>query len=304
MIGVIFWHAHPRIGGISPHGVGIAVGFMLGGMLMTRHAVRRGISSDDVWNMLTRAVFGVIVGARLAYVVGHPGEYFGGGRDPLDILRIWEGGLVFYGGAFGGIAAAYPYARKHGLSFKAVLDSAAPGFPLGLIFGRIGDLIVADHLGGPSTLPWAFRFFPYNQTGIFDSARYVAHPAPSPACFMSGCHSTALYDLANVLVLLPVVLWLARKPRAPGFMIAFTATWYGGSRLFSDIARDAKYYLGLHGTQWASIGLILAGTAYMVRLTRRGAPEPLHLETASGAEDTADPPGEAETIAPAPAPEA
>jgi phosphatidylglycerol:prolipoprotein diacylglycerol transferase len=272
-MGVISWHAYPRIGGISPHGVGIAVGYAIAGMLMVRHAARRDISSDHVWNMLMRAVFGVIVGARLFYVVGHPGEFFGAGRDPIDVLRIWQGGIVFYGGVFGGIAAAYPYMRRHGLSFKAVMDSAAPAFPLGLIFGRIGDIIVGDHLGGASTLPFAFRFYPYRVPA--DPSRYVAHGfGPTAresfhACFTTGCHQTALYDLVNVLVLLPVALWLARKRRPPGFLIAFTATWYGGARLLTDVARDAKYYLGLHGTQWASILLIVVGTWYMVRLSRR-----------------------------------
>lgn len=281
-MGVISWHAFPRIGGISPHGVGIAVGYALGGMLMARHAARRGISADHVWNMLMRAVFGVIIGARLFYVVGHPSEFFGEGRDPIDILRIWQGGIVFYGGVFGGIAAAYPYMRKHGLSFKAVMDSAAPAFPLGLIFGRIGDIVVGDHLGGASTLPFAFRFFPYREPAM--PADYVAHAfgpesaAARRACFSTGCHQTALYDLVSVLALLPVVLWLARKPRPPGFLIAFTATWYGGARLVTDVARDANYYLGLHGTQWASIALILLGTGYMVRLYRRAGAEPLEAE--------------------------
>jgi phosphatidylglycerol---prolipoprotein diacylglyceryl transferase len=274
ILGVIKWHAYPRVGGISPHGVGIAVGYLVAGSLMVRHAARRGISADDVWNMLMRAVIGVIIGARLFYVMGHPGEFFGAGQNFIDIFKIWQGGIVFYGGVFGGIAVASPYMRKHGLSFKAVMDSAAPAFPLGLIFGRIGDIIVGDHLGGASTLPFAFRFSPYDsRLALLDPSRYVAHPTASPACFDLGCHQTALYDLWSVIILLPVVLWLARKPRPPGFLIAFTATWYGGARLFTDIARDSQKYLGLHGTQWASFALILIGTWYMLRLKRGWVPE-------------------------------
>jgi prolipoprotein diacylglyceryl transferase len=273
VLGVIKWHAYPRVGGISPHGIGIAVGYLVAGSLMVRHAARRGISADDVWNMLMRAVIGVIIGARLFYVMGHPGEFFGAGRNFVDIFKIYQGGIVFYGGVFGGIAVAYPYMRKHALSFKAVMDSAAPAFPLGLIFGRLGDIVVGDHLGGASSLPFAFRFYPYDSLkASIDPGRYVAHPGAVDACFDSGCHQTALYDLWNVIILLPVVLWLARKPRPPGFLIAFTATWYGGARLFTDIARDAKYYVGLHGTQWASIALILIGIWYMVRLARGWVP--------------------------------
>ena len=277
MLSVIGWHAYPTLDlgpiNISPHGIGIAVGYALGGMLMARRAERYGISKDDVWNMLMRAVVGVIIGARLFYVVGHFDEYW---PNVVDILKVWEGGVVFYGGVFGGIAAAYPYMRKHALHFWQVMDAAAPGFPLGLIFGRIGDIVVGDHLGGPSDLPFAFRF----------TSADVAHPGANPACFVSGCHQTALYDLWNVVLLLPVVLWLARKPRPPGFLIMFTATWYGSVRFFVDFARDAETYWGLRGTQWVSLALFLIGSAYLIRLARRGTPleQPAAEQPASPAE--------------------
>jgi phosphatidylglycerol---prolipoprotein diacylglyceryl transferase len=263
VLSVIKWHAYPSVDlgpiNLSPHGIGIAVGYALGGSLMARRAERWGISRDHVWNMLMRAVVGVIIGARLFYVVGHFGDYW---PNVIDILKVWEGGVVFYGGAFGGIAFAYPYMKRNGLPFWNVLDAAAPGFPLGLIFGRIGDLIVGDHLGGASSLPFSFRF-----TSID-----VAHPNPSPACFITGCHQTALYDLWNVLILLPVVLLVARKPRSPGFLIMFTATWYGSVRFFVDFARDADRYLGLRGTQWVSLFLFVVGSGYLIRLARRGGP--------------------------------
>jgi len=267
VLSVISWHARPHLDlgplDVSPHGIGIAVGYALGGTLMARRAEKWGISRDDVWNMLMRAVVGVIIGARVFYVVGHFGDYW---PNVIDIVKVWEGGVVFYGGVFGGIVAAYPYMRSHGLPFWHVMDAAAPGFPLGLIFGRIGDLIVGDHLGGASSLPFAFRF----------TTPDVAHPNPSAACFISGCHQTALYDLWNVIVLLPVVLWVARKKRPDGFLIMFTATWYGSVRFFVDFARDAQTYFGLRGTQWVSLVLFLMGTVYLIRLARRGpAPEPL-----------------------------
>ncbi len=261
MLAAISWHAYPSLDlgplNVSPHGIGIAVGYALGGMLMARRAERFGFSKDDVWNMLMRAVVGVIIGARLFYVVGHFDDYW---PNVVDILKVWEGGVVFYGGVFGGIVAAVPYMRSHALKFWNVMDAAAPGFPLGLIFGRIGDLVVGDHLGGPSTLPFALRFTSFD----------VAHPDPHPACFVSGCHQTALYDLWNVILLLPVVLWVARRKRPDGFLIMFTATWYGSVRFFVDFARDAQTYLGLRGTQWVSLALFLMGSAYLIRLARRG----------------------------------
>lgn len=247
---------------VSPHGLGIAVGYVFGGMLMARRGPRYGVAREHVWNMLTRAVIGVIVGARLFYVVGHIGDYIT--DDPLGMFKIWEGGIVFYGGVFGGIVAAYPYMRKHALSFWKVMDAAAPGFPLGLIFGRIGDLVIGDHLGGPTHLPFGFRY---------EGGKLPDRTLPVGIVV----HQTALYDMWNVLVLLPLVLWLARKRRPDGFLIMFTATWYGGVRILTDFARgcivgvpcQVHTYLGLRGTQWVSIAIILAGVWYMVRLVRR-----------------------------------
>jgi phosphatidylglycerol:prolipoprotein diacylglycerol transferase len=233
--------------------------------------------------MLMRAVVGVIIGARIFYVVGHFGDYW---PNVIDIVKVWQGGVVFYGGVFGGILFAYPYMRKHNLAFWSVMDAAAPAFPLGLIFGRIGDIIVGDHLGGASTAPFAFLF----------TSPSVAHPNPAPACFISGCHQTALYDLWNVIVLLPLVLLLDRKRWPPGFLIMFTATWYGSVRFFVDFARDAQTYLGLRGTQWVSLFLFIMGSSYLIRLARRGGEPP-----GPSADETETPaPGDAETAAPEP----
>lgn len=266
-LAAIGWEVLPRIDlgplAVSPHGLGIAVGYALGGMLMARRAERYSLTRDHVWNMLMRAVFGVIIGARLFFVVGHFGDYIP--DDPIAIFKIWEGGIVFYGGVFGGIVAAVPYMRRHGLSFWSVLDAAAPGFPLGLVFGRIGDLTIGDHLGGSTGNPLGFRY---------EGGELPGCPSLDPAtsCPQIGeiVHQTALYDLMNVLVMLPVILWLGRKPRPPGFLIMCTATWYGGVRILTDFARNAPTYLGLRGTQWVSVAIILAGTWHMARLARRG----------------------------------
>jgi phosphatidylglycerol:prolipoprotein diacylglycerol transferase len=271
----IGWRVLPKIGPVSPHGIGIAVGYALGGSLLARRAERiYGIAREHVWNMLMYAVVGVVVGARLFYVAGHLGDYFP--HDPLGVFRVWQGGIVFYGGVFGGIAAAYPYMRKHHLSFWHCMDAAAPGFPLGLIFGRIGDLVIGDHLGSPTNFFLGFRYKGGQLPG-----------ATLPACLRVPCHQTALYDLFSVLVLFPVVMILGRRRRADGWLIMFTATWYGGFRLIEDFGRSAPTYLGLRGTQWVSVTLIVAGTFYLVRLARKRPPADVLAPATSTEEQSA-----------------
>jgi phosphatidylglycerol:prolipoprotein diacylglycerol transferase len=273
LLGAISWRVVPTIDigplSVSPHGLGIAVGYLLGGMLTARRAERLyNISRQHIWNALTWAVVGVIVGARLFFVVGHLGDYIP--DDPLGIFRIWEGGIVFYGGVFGGIAAAIPYLRRNGIPIWQAMDAAAPGFPLGLIFGRIGDLVIGDHLGGPTTLPWGFRY----AGGQLPGCPAAVDSGISCPVIGEVVHQTALYDLASALVLFPVVLLLTRRRRFDGFLIMFTATWYAIARYISDFARSAPLYAGFRGTQWVSLVLGLSGIWWLTRGSRFGTISP------------------------------
>ncbi|MGZ4240959.1 MAG: prolipoprotein diacylglyceryl transferase family protein, partial [Actinomycetota bacterium] len=117
-----------------------------------------------------------------------------------------------------------------------------------------------------------------------------------PGCPPTGCpsigtvvHQTALYDFINVIVLFPVVMLLARKRRPDGWLIMFTATWYAGARFFEDFARTGTAtYLGLRGTQWVSVVIILAGTYYLMRLAKRGTITPPALAPEDSEEAAAD----------------
>src|SRR5947199_6375742 len=147
VLGAISYHpiVHVHIGplSISPHGVGIAAGFLLGARLMLPEANRRGITDNQVYAVLTRAAIGAIIGARLAYVINHLGDY----PSVWEALKIWHGGISLLGGFAGAILLALPKMRSERLSFWKTMDAAAPGMALGVIIGRIGDLIVGDHLG-------------------------------------------------------------------------------------------------------------------------------------------------------------
>src|SRR5919112_109154 len=146
---------HVKLGplSISPHGVGIAVGFLLGARLMLPAAEKRGISADEVYSLLTRAAIGAIIGARVAYVINRAGDY----DSVVDMFKIWQGGISLLGGFAGAILLALPEMRRRQLSFWKVMDAAAPGMALGVIIGRIGDLVVGDHLGKQTSLFLGFR---------------------------------------------------------------------------------------------------------------------------------------------------
>jgi phosphatidylglycerol---prolipoprotein diacylglyceryl transferase len=138
---------------ISPHGLFIAIGFMTGAWLFGRISPRWGVSADDAQGVVLWSLIGAIVGARLFYVIGHFSEF----DSFVDMLKIWEGGISLLGGIAGAVLVNVPRVRRAGYRFFQVADPVAPSLALGIAVGRIGDLIIADHLGKPTSWLLASR---------------------------------------------------------------------------------------------------------------------------------------------------
>ena len=254
MLGSISYHplVHVKFGplNISPHGVGIAVGFLAGARLMLPEARRKGIKDEQVYSLLTRAAIGAIVGARLAYVINHAGDY----SSPLEIFKVWHGGISLLGGIAGAILLALPKMRSERLSFWKVMDAAAPGIALGVIIGRIGDLIVADHLGKRTSFFLGYKCPPFDVS----TASPCAPTHLTDRTVGAVVHPTALYDFISSIFLLAFLLWLRkRKPRYDGFLILVFAVWYGAMRIVEDFLREDVRHFGLTGSQWTSIVVVV-----------------------------------------------
>jgi phosphatidylglycerol:prolipoprotein diacylglycerol transferase len=238
------WEIIPRIEigplAVSPHGIGIAAGYLAGAWLMVRRARSRGgPAENDIWNTLFYALLGAIVGARLGYVFGHFGEVTNDGKDLLGIFKIYEGGISLIGGITGAVLAALPYMVRKKMGFWRTMDLAAPGLALGIVIGRIGDLVIGDHLGKPTSFPLAWRCLgevggPGPVAGSDYRAALAQGNPPSLGCFDIAVHQTALYDFFSTLILLGVLLWVGRKLRPPGFMILVFTAWYGTIRVITD----------------------------------------------------------------------
>src|SRR5688500_18757397 len=138
---------------VSPHGVGTALGFFLGAWLMAKRAEPRGIPRSEVYNAVTWGAIGAIIGARGFYVIGHLSSY----PSIVDALKVWEGGLTMFGGFIGGLVLGLGYLWRKKFNIPVALDAAAPGFVVGVIVGRIGDILIADHLGRPTEFVLGYR---------------------------------------------------------------------------------------------------------------------------------------------------
>ncbi|MFN2557219.1 MAG: prolipoprotein diacylglyceryl transferase [Nitriliruptorales bacterium] len=284
LVGVLQWPILERIPlfgdlAISPHGIGAAVGFLVGAKLMLRRAELRGLGHTYVANvreavqdLLVRAAIGALVGSRLFYVLTHLDFYV---REPLRILFIWEGGLTFLGGVAGAILAALPEARRRDYRLWQLLDSAAPGLAVGIAIGRIGDLAIGDHIGDVAPdfpLAWRCRAnFWHEATNSLSFTNPVpaqpypfgAAEVPTQGCFAVALHQTALYDFLQAALLVVLLLALERRPRWDGFFAAAYVYWYGAFRLGIDFLRQDRRLFGLTGSQYAALTAIVALTLYL-----------------------------------------
>lgn len=271
------WPPVQRILFVSPHGLGSAAGFLAGAAILLREVRRRAdLDEQVVVRALTWAAVGAIVGARLDYVVSHPKDW----ESVWDALALWEGGLALFGGFIGGVLAALPILLRARVHLPRFLDAAAPGFAVGVVIGRIGDLVIWDHLGDPAKGAWRAIGLKvkegYDLAPGFEPSPAVALP-PGRTCadgFYADCvyHQPALYDFVGALLLLGLLLWMRRNVRyRAGVAILVWGAWYGTQRLVFDFTRsiDEKFY-GLSGTQWLASVLAAFSIVTLVVIKARG----------------------------------
>jgi prolipoprotein diacylglyceryl transferase len=127
---VINWNPVAHIGPIpiNWYGLGWVAAFLTGAALVRRWAGQAQMAAADLENLLMWVLVGAFVGARLYFVAQNDAWLYI--THPWRIAAVWEGGLAFFGGLFGAIAAAYIYTRRHGLPFGAIADLFAPGVPI------------------------------------------------------------------------------------------------------------------------------------------------------------------------------
>ncbi len=272
-----------RFGGdfaISPHGVMIAVGFLVGARVLSRQGPRRGLSAEDVNTMVVWALVGAILGARLFYVVAHASEFDG----VTDMLALWRGGFTLLGGIAGAILLNLPVIRRRGYRFFQVMDGAVIGLALGIAVGRIGDLVIGDHLGKPTSWFLAFTYQGGTLAPPFvcaaETCRAVLQgglelvvtgagatlrsPGGRVLAEGIGVHQTALYDMLSSWALFGVLALLNRRPRREGVLTLTFGLWYGAMRVVTDFLRVDKRFFALTGSQWTALTVATVSALLLV----------------------------------------
>ena len=180
-------------------------------------------------------IFGLL-GARLFYVLLFPNYFF---SHPLEILKIWQGGLGIFGAVFTGLLVIFFYARRHNLSYLCLLDLFAPALILGQAIGRWGNYFNQELYGLPTNLPW----------GIPIGNLYV-HP-----CFLYE----SFWDLGVFLILL-----FLYKKKIPGLVFSFYLILYPLGRFFIEFLRVDFQPIILNLRLFQFVSLILIGTGLLL----------------------------------------
>lgn len=237
---------------LFPWGLMFALGFLVASELAARKAKAYDIPPEKISQLTVYVLVGAVVGGRLGYVLPNLSDY----KNVLDVFKVWEGGMAFYGGFFGGMAMAVPFVRREKLSYLRISDLVAPYVVLGYAITRLGCHIVGDHFGTPTDVPWAIL---HGGDGRPELPR----------------HPVSLYHMAAALILFAVLLRLQAKNFFRGAVFFTMLAGYGAVRFLVEFFRDEPFFYGLHQAQWVSLGLLLAGAAGLLWARKRPAPEPL-----------------------------
>lgn len=217
---------------------GILIGWRIAVAAVKRPALWAGtvppMRPEQVEELLTWVILGVILGGRLGFVLFYQPAYYL--QNPAEILAVWQGGMSFHGGLIGVILAALVYCIKEGLPLRPTADMMAMATPPGLFLGRISNFINAELWGRPTDLPWGVQFP--------GQAAQACGQAIGEIC---ARHPSQLYEaLLEGLLLGAALLWLAFRRgalRAPGRIVGLFIGGYGLARFLVEFVRqpDAQF---------------------------------------------------------------
>ena len=230
------------------YSLGYLAGILLGYWLLLKLLARPGapMSREHADDMILYATLGIILGGRIGYILFYQPSIL---QNPVDIFKLWEGGMSLHGGTLGTIFAIWLLARKYKLSFLRVCDYIACCVPFGLFLVRLANFVNDELWGRVTDVPWAV-VFP-------NGGDMPRHP--------SQIYEAALEGLLMAAILWPL-FWKTDARYRPGFLFGMAALIYGFARFTIEFFREPDQQLqwlveasGLSMGQWLTVPMILIG---------------------------------------------
>jgi len=238
---------------LRTYGLMLLIGFLTGWRVAVWRAKKEGLPEEVFFDFGVCALIGGVIGARLFHFLQNYEAY----RTFWGFFKIWQGGLVFYGGFFGAVVASIIFIKKKGLPLLKTLDVATPSLALGLGFSRIGCFLNGCCFGQPTNLPWAVSFpagsFPYGRYGSL-----LLHP-------------TQIYLSLNAFILFIIVSSYFKYRKAPGEVLVLFGILYAPTRFLLEFLRGdhALVIRGLSVPQITGIFVFIVSLFAFIYLRRK-----------------------------------
>lgn len=258
------------------YGVLFAVMLMVSFNAWRKQVVRTGRTDAEAEKFLTLGVIAVIGGSRLGHVLFYAPEHYL--KNPLDILKVWEGGLASHGASIALLFALWYWGRKHRMGMIELLDRFSFSAAIGVIFVRLGNFTNSEIVGritDPERAPFAIKFV----RSSFDAKARLADPVGFSE--IPWRHPAQLYEAFIGAVVLGILLWVDRRfgERRPlGLCGSIFLLGYFGGRCISESFKEYEGFgtpeLGFTTGQALSLPFALAGLVGLVLALRRGPTAP------------------------------
>ncbi len=216
-----------------------------------------GVSEQAYGDLLFYSMLGVILGARIGYILIYDlGSYL---ENPVQIFKVWQGGMSFHGGLVGVLAASLWWARKHQMHFFDIVDFVAPLVAPGLGFGRLGNFINGELWGKYTEGGWGV-IFPRAESELYRlGADQLERMHASGVLDQFARHPSQLYQcLLEGVVLFCAVWWFSRTPRRRYAVSGLFALLYGCFRFLVEFVRLPDEQIGYIAFDWLTMGQVLS----------------------------------------------
>ena len=257
LLNYVVWDVNPYIFYIGErpiawYGLLWAMVFIVGYYIMKSIYKKEKLNDDQLDMLWMYMLISTILGARLGHCLFYEPSYYL--SNPVEILKIWEGGLASHGGAIGILIGLFIYAKKIKKPYIWILDRIVVPVAIAGAFIRFGNLMNSEIYGEPTTLPWGFKF-------VRD------YPIGMPIENIPACHPTQIYEAIFCILVFIYLLFAYYKQsmaeKRPGFMFGIFLIVVFGSRIAIEFIKNPQVEFETSMTldmgQWLSIPFLLAG---------------------------------------------
>ncbi|MEK6635239.1 MAG: prolipoprotein diacylglyceryl transferase [Planctomycetota bacterium] len=251
---------------IYSYGLMLMVAFLVAVAIARWRAKKEGINPNKITDLSIYIVFAGILGARIFFII----QFFDDYKDNLlTIFKIYEGGLVYYGGLFAAIITLFVYVKKHRLPFLKLIDIVTPSTALGLGLGRIGCFLNGCCFGKLAPhIPWAIQFpRTMDKTGMVDGSPAFLHQYELGLIHLSDTHAlpvhpTQLYSFLSDIALFFILSAFFKYRKRDGEVLLLFGIIYPVIRFCMEILRgDNPLFFNLFTiAQIISIAMFVVST--------------------------------------------